>query len=376
VTGGVAETGSDVSLPGSGDPTLRRDLHFAVVVGINRYPGLATSLRGPRKDAQDVYDWLVSSEGGGLSPKNVKHIDVDPSEVKDVRTAKPTRDVINEALEDVESSLQEHLTKHPLDWQYSRLYLYLSGHGIAPHAREAALLMANARLGRLENLPAAVYMGFFQDQQVFHELVFFADCCRTVKDRATILAPPWDPVRRDNGQVATVIGFATGFGNLAYEPTPAEESDPDQTRGFFTKALIEGLKGNAADMRTGAITSETLSKYLRQRVIDLTSSKPTPQEPSVYANVASPIVFRPAAAAASIPKWDVTINFPPWYTGNVVLSDGAGNQVAQATSTTQPWTLPLQTGFYEVRPEGEPDGSRFNSKGLFRVTGGPYVVQL
>ena len=50
---------------------------YAVVVGVARYPelsaeGAAADLEGPDNDAQDVYDWLVSPDGGGLDPGNVK----------------------------------------------------------------------------------------------------------------------------------------------------------------------------------------------------------------------------------------------------------------------------------------------------------------
>jgi hypothetical protein len=41
------------------------DLHFAVVVGINRYPGIK-DLKYARDDAERFRDWLVDLEGGGV----------------------------------------------------------------------------------------------------------------------------------------------------------------------------------------------------------------------------------------------------------------------------------------------------------------------
>jgi hypothetical protein len=44
--------------------------HYAVVVGINRYPGLS-DLRGARADAGAFADWLERPDGGAVPPANV-----------------------------------------------------------------------------------------------------------------------------------------------------------------------------------------------------------------------------------------------------------------------------------------------------------------
>lgn|SRR5215218_4934523 len=40
----------------------------ALVVGINRYPGIST-LQGAEADAQDFYTWVTSPTGGKVDPK-------------------------------------------------------------------------------------------------------------------------------------------------------------------------------------------------------------------------------------------------------------------------------------------------------------------
>ena len=360
----------------AGGPVLRTDLHYAIVVGINRYPGLPTSLRGPRNDAAEFCRWLRSPAGGNVPEANIRHVDVDPATVPELKGARPTRELVNDALGELIDAVSARVKANLLEWEHTRLYMYLSGHGIAPNAREAALLMANAASGRFgENIPAATYTQFFQDQQHFKELVVFADCCRTLKAQATILPPPWDRVNVNRGQVRTVIGFAAGFAELAYEPTPEEEQDPDRARGYFTKALLEGLSGHAEDPATHEITSETLSRYVRQRSIDLTKHKPTPQEPPMYHDAAAPIVFRPPGAAPRAPSFDVTIDFGA-HAGTFVLSDGDGDEIARWTTNGTPWTIPLRNGLYEVRREDAVDGTGLANDGLFRVTGGERHVRL
>ena len=355
---------------------LRTDLHYAIVVGINRYPGLPTSLRGPRNDAAEFYKWLRAATGGNVPEANIRHVDIDPATVAEVRGAKPTRELVNNALDELIADVSAKVRANALEWPHTRLYMYLSGHGIAPNAREAALLMANAATGRFgENIPAAAYMQFFQDQQTFKELVVFADCCRTLKAQATIIPPPWDRTNPNRGQVRTVIGFAAGFAELAYEPTPEEERDPDLARGYFTRALLEGLNGSAEDPQTHAITSESLSKYVRQRSIDLTKHKPTPQEPPMYHDAAAPIVFRAAGVVPGVASFPVIIEFGT-HAGRFVLSDGDGAIVRQGETTGEPWTLELPNGIYEVRREDAVDGTGLANNGLFRVTGGARHVQL
>jgi uncharacterized caspase-like protein len=368
---------ASVVAPQSPATPLRPELHYAVVVGINRYPGLPTNLRGPRNDAQQFYDWLRDPCGGRVPEANIRLIKVDEQDEARFTSpdvALPTRDLINNALDDVMTNLERHLKGSPLDWQHTRLYLYLSGHGVAANAREAALLMANARLGRLgDSIPCAPYMAFFQDAQTFRELVCFADCCRTAKAQAQMLGPPFDRRSANRGPVATVLGFATNFGDLAYEPTPEEEADPDLTRGFFTTALLEGLRGGAVDELTGEINSNSLARYVRRRVLDLTQTRPVPQQAPMSADPAAPIVFRPAA---SPPVWSVTISFPAGFTGAVALSDGKGRDVGRYEGAPAPWVVPLPNDYYEVRPAEARDGSGFNKDGLFRVLGEDRHVQL
>ena len=57
------------------------DLHFALCIGIDRYPGLpGRDLSSATRDARAFRDWLVTPAGGGLPEANVALITVEATE--------------------------------------------------------------------------------------------------------------------------------------------------------------------------------------------------------------------------------------------------------------------------------------------------------
>ena len=131
----------------------------------------------------------------------------------------------------------------------------------------------------------------------------FADCCRERVGNVPLGAVPGTLDDRDNGSVLTAVGCDATSGDLRQDEPPANE-DPDTQRGYFTKALLEGLSGAAADPPGyGAVDTNSLARYVKQRVKDLTRKFKRPQDPRMDADPAEPIVFRPAAAppAADVP---------------------------------------------------------------------------
>src|ERR1041384_3165065 len=178
-------------------------LHYALVLGIDQYPGI-NNLNSPSQDAKSFYDWLLG--GGGVPPTNIEHIQTPATPLMDVITAEPTRDKVNQALRRLHEAVKESTATKPLDWLNSRLYIYVSGHGIAPDGTEAALLMANAAPGYwAENIPCDTYRRRYEICQYFHEVVIFADCCRLL--RASQFFPP--PFNREDhmGTVNSFLGF-------------------------------------------------------------------------------------------------------------------------------------------------------------------------
>lgn len=350
--------------------------HYAVVVGINRYPGIS-DLKFARKDAEDFCAWLKDAEGGDVPDGNIVLITALDHEIPPgarPTDAKPIFEQVENALSALEQRCINHCNAHPEDWQKSRLYFFASGHGIASDPNEAALLMANASrefYGR--NFSCAKYLVFYQMAQPFKELVFFADCCRIHVGNAPIFGPTRTGVNKNNGEIITVRGFATIFGKRAFEPTSEEEAtNPDQLRGYFTKALIEGLKGQARDPESGEINSRTLSDYVTDRVQALTKNRQKPYFPD-----SASIIFRSKdlpTVMRRTPTYQARILFPGDFAGQVELLDGEFKSMGFHEASASPWNIDLMNGLYKItRVDG---ASSFRNGGVFEIFGENCDVQL
>ena len=179
------------------------DLHFGVVIGINRYPAIS-DLNFAKSDAEDFYNWLIDPNLGAVPQENVILIttsdaDMPPDTIR--QDAKPIKEQVEDALFELWQLCNAHITNHPADWEKTRLYVFSSGHGIAPTPPEAALLMANAGAHHYgKNFPYNKYINFFRNAQPFKELVFFADFCRERVGNAPLLGPSWTAVSKNNGR--------------------------------------------------------------------------------------------------------------------------------------------------------------------------------
>jgi hypothetical protein len=139
------------------------------------------------------------------------------------------------------------------------------------------------------------------------------------------------------------------------------------------------LRGQATDPeRNGEINSNSLAKYVRQRVLDLTKGRRKQQEPKMEADPANPIVFRPAAAPSASSedagKHEIRITFVTLPNGKVAVRDNDNKIVREHLTMNGDLVIPLANGSYEVTEENEGQESR--SMGFFRVLGGPKDVQL
>lgn len=257
---------------------------WAIVVGINEYPGLG-NLNGPENDAQDFYDWLVSPDGGqvpiktdqlrlnpatlnyppfvpGHQLKLIKSSDFSPP-FGGVDTAKPTDAEVHQAFSEL-ATIAAFNKKQGNGYRIGRrLYLYFAGHGFAPSFEDAALLMANAdddmKLGfHISGKPWALW--FFMGK-VFDEVVLLMDCCRGRNHtNVGINGVKFKPLVAPEILDETKLFF--GFGTKWDRKSREREFEPGKWRGVFTAALIDGLKGKAADQTTGRITARNLGNFL------------------------------------------------------------------------------------------------------------------
>jgi Caspase domain len=316
---------------------------YAIVVGIRHYPQL-TSLRGPVADAEAFCDWVTSADGGAVPTEQAKLI-VSPAEKPpDPITAPPTLMSVMAELDRLQ------------DLGYGRggragrrLWLYLAGHGVAPTAGDAALVMANANLQRLYHLPAAPYLNWFRTAAMFDEVAVIADCCREHFGRLPPFSLPWTDDAKAGADVHYFTAFATKWSRLAREK-PVNGSG--QVRGLFTLALLEGLKH-------GGGTAASVEKFVGQRLPEL--SAPTEfQEPvfdyDVDLQLAATIPPKPCTLTVTFAADDPAVT--------VTVVDGALATVAAFPMTDGSRHVPLDPGLYGVRRSDQPDAGQ----ALIRVT--------
>lgn len=240
---------------------------FAIVVGISHYPGLgehpgeAADLRAPDDDATAIRDWLVDPNCGAVPEGNVALIrsrDFPPP--TDVVVAEPQQARIGQAFSRLELLAQSNRAQGKGLRVGRRLYIYAAGHGFAPKRREGCLFTANATRVQTHNVYATGWLEWFQDAGYFDEYVLWMDCCM---DREFSIVPEAIPFRlqgvpRPPGPTFIALAAPRPLRTVERE-IPA---DGHRVHGVFTWALLEGLRGAAADLQTASVTGHTLGGYL------------------------------------------------------------------------------------------------------------------
>jgi uncharacterized caspase-like protein len=358
---------------------MTNEHHYAVVVGINRYPGIR-DLNAARRDAADFANWLRDPSGGDL-PDDDEHIievaaSADDEVLDSPSRAVPNQSEIDEKLYRVNLRVQA-LWQQPEQWQRSRLYLFLAGHGGAPEGGKAALLTADANPGLLgRHIEVMTYAAYYQRCAYFREVIILADCCRNRFANVTAHPPGLTGCPTTRGQVGLLLGYATAFNDPAYEQTEAEAGD-DGRRGYFSKALLHALNGAAADPATGEITSRTLEVPVQQAVRALSAGRPEPQDAMIVVESPWPIVFRPAGTPPGRPRHWVTLRFRAGQDTPVRLQNGFGRPLGEWDPAQGPWTIQLEEGLYEVVPaQGPTEPNPFAEGGRFKVFGRDSDVEL
>jgi hypothetical protein len=333
------------------EPQALHPEDYAIVVGINQYPGLKRSLQAAENDATRFVEWLLSPDGGGLPKDNTGLIlssNYDEPEID--FDAQPIQRDIDRALAKFGIESERRLGR--------RLYFYFAGHGLGLKFNEVALLMANAADGRLHsNLGFHEYREFLREAAPFDEIVFILDCCRDIEDRASPMRPIFTP-RRDDSRAPFVRDFVimgARYGYRAYEPEqPGEQPGDRERRGLLTEALLEGLREKKAHNERGHITAASLREFLKGRVPELAKVHGLTQEPEIP-DVPDEFIFGPDV---EVPVKHVRVTAAPELNGQVVLRYGNWTVRKRKSTTDLPWDLSLEDpGLYVV--EHEPSGQSY-----------------
>jgi uncharacterized caspase-like protein len=338
------------------------DHDWAVVISVSDYEGATakppwiTKLKGPDNDAAAIAAWLTAPEGGGLPVDHVLQV---PSPFPASATGVPKQLEIVEAF----NKLAELPTDAYNQRSGRRLYLYVSGHGLAAQRHDAAVITAEATFEDAMNVLITSWVDWFWYAARFEEFVLWVDTCATRTSPAITLRPCDRPAetRADAAQGQLVIIFAAGFNYTAVE----NELEGDW-HGVFTHALLKGLKGAAGT----PVTTQALKKYLfnSMKTFMTDAQRRNPQ-------VAKEPWFEQAAdlelaAPTKAPSFTATIRFPPECVGKrVTISVNASSPlVADEMLAAEEWKPKLPVGAYAVYvPE-------LGKQAAFEVTGGQDAV--
>ncbi|MES2107977.1 MAG: caspase family protein [Bacteroidota bacterium] len=309
---------------------MPNDNDFAIIVGINDYKELPP-LKGPVSDALAFRDWVRSADGGDIPEQNCKFIDNTDSSV-------PTQDLIDAKLDEIIAG----------GGPYRRLYFFFAGHGIGLDWSSNGLCLPGwTSRFRNKSLSSKAYLDYTVGTSFFQEVYFFLDCCRDRLINAIAL-PPTLGLARPRGQgVKSLVLYASDFENAAGE---ALDQDTSSTvRGYFSQALVDGLKGAAAD-QNGNITANGLVNFTQRKTAELAMADQQSQTvtPQFYGPgiTMDELIIREGVAP---PVTAVTVTFP------------IGGRIQLAGPDLQPI-------FTQTFAPGQQDGPRNLGKGLYELS--------
>jgi uncharacterized caspase-like protein len=322
---------------------------YAVVVGLNDYPdygGGGRSLRGAIADATAFAAWLRdTASGGGLPHDNVALItsSLDP--------LAPAQDQIDDALDEIVGKARASGGR--------RFYFYFSGHGhVSGEARhDVALCLPRwSRNRRNAALSSSHYLDYIVRCTPFTEVVMLLDCCRVKQVAALGLGSVLNcpvPVAVDR---KILIAYASEFLKSAFEGSTArgdvdsrtddngagaDEADADEVRGYFTEALLSGLRAGAARPE-GGVTARGLKQYLELYVEPMSGGRQKPQIPiDMSESAADSMLF-----GSALPEANVEISFHPDRSGTIELIGPDAEVVKSGDASGGPWRLRLRRGVH------------------------------
>jgi uncharacterized caspase-like protein len=326
-------------------PPDERTSDRAVVIGIRRYgyaadpAGWINDLNGPDNDAADVAEWLRRADGGGLPDDNVtvvRSADL-PDPFPDENSIGPAQAAVEKALAAV-----SELPVDAYEGQYSgrRLYLYVSGHGVAQQPDQAAVLTADAKFRRPLNVLVTSWFDWFYTAARFQEFVLWADCCAT---RVSATPKACDLVTEKSpnlGKGRRFVAFAAALDEKA-----VENQLDGKWHGVFTYTLLQGLNGAAG----ATVTSDNLHDYLHNNVAaymrDDQRARGVAQEPTFGVTDAMTFATYPEKS-----KFQVMLRFPQSCVGKrAAIGVNASSPMLVETVLQGPnWAPELEAGIYVV----------------------------
>ncbi len=341
------------------------DRDFALVVGINLYPGIGP-LQGAQQDAEEFAKWLKAPDGGDIPPDNIRTLltsQFHPPMPEQAAKASPTENLFDDEFLQL---VIDPATGRPYTPHRRRLYLYLSGHGFSGSyegMNEAALYAANARSPSYRHIAATRYAEWAKASAAYEEIVLIMDCCRDMSLIRVINSLMLDKVQNPAGAVAVrrLAWYAVPAGAKARE-RQIEEDGP--IRGVFTYLLLEALR-KATPNAQGQVTGHAVAQYIHTRWPEIADKEVPPELP---VDAVRDLVFatRQPASPDLAPKAETLVKFevvPPIAGDNAILLTDGRIQVANIplAGNQAKWSLPA--GIYKAQLQGHPRQQLFEVAG-------------
>lgn len=227
------------------------DTLYMLVVAVNKYVG-DNALQLPVKDASDFRRQMTRI----ANPPPGKQRLYERPEIRVLIDEQATQANIREGLKWLRDNVKEK----------DAGVIFLAGHGMSQENSYYFVPYRADNIGKKENwVPGIEIVQTLQNLP--GRAMFFLDTCHSgaLANQAKV-AGTINQVEEERG----VIVFAS-----ATAKELAQETD-EWGNGAFTKALIEGLRGEAEDPRDKLIYPTTLKRYVTRRVRDLTDNQQRP----------------------------------------------------------------------------------------------------
>lgn len=229
----------------------KRGTLYVLAVGVSRYSNPVINLLQASKDARDFAASMKRQEG----------LLYDRVETRVLTDEGATQGAILDAM--------GWLSKSPASEDTA--VLFIAGHGVVDPTDTYYFLPHDMRENRLSR--TAVSESKLRDTMasIKGRALFFVDTC--FASRAIGTLDRKDTARMAGGMAQSELGVIVFSGSA-----PRQESLETTAwgNGAFTKALVEGLSGQADPARKGFITHVALDGYVSQAVRALTSGRQTP----------------------------------------------------------------------------------------------------
>jgi hypothetical protein len=226
---------------------------YALIIGISQYKTEGYKLKYPAKDARDFAASLQAQQGMMYDSVNTRLLTDDDA----------TRDAILDGLD----WLQKSCTAGDV------AVIFLSGHGVNDNVGLFYYLPVGANIARLK--ATCIPFSDFENTigSIPGKVIVFADACHSggIYTDTSVKAP--DLTRMINEITDAEVGAI-----IFTSCTPRQLSFENDVwkNGAFTKALVEGMNGEADFRHKKRITVKALDLYVSDRVRELTEEKQTP----------------------------------------------------------------------------------------------------